>query len=378
MVQASKSGSSRSSLGKSFAKSFNRRLGKWMNGVDFVSLAKRLAQTPAGKPWLEFFDTPGVLIAPNQDAYWQKALELTLEEYERQGEPVERSQVEAHLEQISCRYDRDIHYWCAAAILATMTHVFDHHDVRAPFVSADRRELEHLDLLKRYRQDGLGVVYLSNHSSHVDEFIGEAFFSVNGLGLPLYAAGSNMMALEGLAKMFYIASYVVQRRGASKLYLSTLYNYCRAMSITGGQQTIFLEAWHGGARTRDGSLRYPRRLVTLRGAIDVPDEVVVAPLAISYAVVPEDLSLAARGGGMCWFNGLGLWRALALSMIHPKTGLWRAAKGLYGRAYCTLCQPRTLGELKHMHARDIGGLSLDEFVALTAIRDIAKAKKVMA
>lgn len=378
MVQASKSGAKRSSLGKSLSKSFNRRLGKWMNGVDFVSLAKRIAQTPAGKPWLEFFDTPGALIAPDQDAYWRKALELTLEEYERLGEPVDRSQVETHLEQISCRYDRDIHYWCAAAILATVTHVFDHHDVRAPFVSADRRELEHLDLLKQYRQDGLGVVYLSNHSSHVDEFIGEAFFSVYGIGLPLYAAGSNMMALEGLAKMFYIASYVVQRRGASKLYLSTLYNYCRAMSITGGQQTIFLEAWHGGARTRDGSLRYPRRLVTLRGAIDVPDEMVVAPLAISYAVVPEDLALAARGGGRCWFNGLGLWRALALSVIHPKTGLWRAAKGLYGRAYCTLCQPRTLGELRHMHARDIGGLSFDEFVALTAIRDIAQAKKVMA
>lgn len=378
MVQASKSGANRSSLGKSLSRSFNRRLGKWMNGVDFVAVAKRIAQTPAGKPWLEFFEAPGMLIAPNQELYREKAVELTLEEYERQGQPVDRAQVEGHVAEISCRYDREIHYWCAAAILATMTHVFDHHDPRAPFVSPDRRELVHLDQLKQYREDGLGVVYLCNHSSHVDEFIGEAFFNVYGLGIPLYAAGSNMMALEGLAKMFYIASYVVQRRGATKLYLSTLYNYCRAMSITGGQQTIFLEAWHGGARTRDGSLRYPRRLVTLRGAIDVPDEAVVAPVAISYAVVPEDLSLAARGGGKCWFNGLGLWRTLALSMIHPKSGLWRAAKGLYGRAYCTLCQPRTLGELKHMHARDIGGLSFDEFVALTAIRDIAKAKKVMA
>ncbi|MCA1905323.1 MAG: hypothetical protein LDL11_01880 [Desulfarculus sp.] len=378
MVQASQSGASRSSLGASLAKTFNRHLARWMAKVDFVDLARRIAQTPAGRPWLEFFDAPGALIAPDQDQYWQKALELTLEEYERLGEPVERSQVEACLTQIACRYDRDIHYWCAAAICAVMTHIFDHHDPRAPFISADRRELEHLDLLKRHRQDGLGVVYLSNHSSHVDEFIGEVFFSVYGLGLPIYAAGSNMMAIPSLARVFYIASYVVQRRGASKLYLSTLYNYCRAMSITGGQQTIFLEAWHGGARARDGSLRYPRRLVTLRGAIDVPDEVVVAPVAISYAVVPEDLSLAARGGGRCWFNGLGLGRALALSMLHPKTGLWRAAKGLYGRAYCTLCRPRTLGELKHMHARDIGGLSLDEFVALTAIRDIAQAKKVMA
>ena len=59
MVQASKSGAKRLSLGKSLSKGFNRRLGKWMNGVDFVSLAKRIAQTPAGRPWLEFFEAPG-------------------------------------------------------------------------------------------------------------------------------------------------------------------------------------------------------------------------------------------------------------------------------------------------------------------------------
>jgi glycerol-3-phosphate dehydrogenase len=70
--------------------------------------------------------------------------------------------------------------------------------------------------------------------------------------------------------------------------------------------------------------------------------------------------------------------------MHPKYGLFKAYKGLYGRAYLTMPKPRLLSELRADHAQARGDLALDkfmaldEFVALTAIKDIAAAKKVMA
>jgi hypothetical protein len=83
MVQASQSGASRSSLGASLAKTFNRRLAQWMAGVDFVALARRIAQTPAGRPWLEFFDAPDALIAPNQEGYYTLQAQIRLPDQSR-------------------------------------------------------------------------------------------------------------------------------------------------------------------------------------------------------------------------------------------------------------------------------------------------------
>jgi glycerol-3-phosphate dehydrogenase len=186
------------------------------------------------------------------------------------------------------------------------------------------------------------------------------------------------MAIKSLEKILRLGSYVVQRRGASRQALAALFNFCRAVSEAGNQQAIFLEAWHGGARSRDGSLRYPRRLVTLRGALATDKDVVVQPVAVSYSVVPEDLSLAARKGARCWLRGMGFWRSLARIPLHPRSWVWRSAQDLFGRAVVTMPKPILLSELKKRHSADPGGQALDEYVALYAIREIARAKKVMA
>lgn len=363
----------------SLGRTFTRGLMGLAEKVDFVKVVHRINRSQAGRPWMDFYASRPPLEGPRQEVILARAVELTMAQLAAQGEPAREDEVRAHAEAISCQYDPELHQAAAAAISTVMGHIFQHHDPFQPFVSADKRELAHLETLRQYRRQGLGVVYLCNHSSHVDEFIADVVFQSLGLGLPLFAAGTNMMAIHSLARLLMVGSYTVQRRGAGRTYLATLFNYCRALSDTGWQQGIFLEAWHGGARSRDGSLRYPRRLVTLKGAIAVEGDVVVQPVAISYSMVPEDLPLAARKNGLSWVRGLGPLHAAFLSLLHPKTGLWRAAKGLYGRAYCSLPQPRLLSELKASHAQDDqGGLSLDEFVALTAIKDIAGAKKVMA
>jgi glycerol-3-phosphate dehydrogenase len=367
----------RKPLGKRIKKSVIRKIAAMAERVDFVRLLRRISESDAGQPWLDrFSDIPNDW--PNQEGLDALAVKLTMEQLAEEGTPADQKEIEQLVSEVTHGYDRNLHVLGSASVTTLMNGLYDQTDPTRPFVSPDGRDLAHLEELKEFRKQGLGVVYLVNHSSHLDEFLVDVVAMHFGLGLPLFAAGQNMMAIESLAKVLRLGSYIVQRRGASRPALSALFNFCRAVSEVGNQQAIFLEAWHGGARSRDGSLRYPRRLVTLRGAIATDKDVVVQPVAVSYSIVPEDLSLAARKGARCWVRGLGFWRTLARIPIHPRSWVWRSAQNLYGRAIVTMPKPVLLSQLKERHDADFGGLVLDEYVALYAIREIARTKKVMA
>lgn len=348
-----------------------------MERVDFVDKFMKIGALEESKVWAEqMADLPNTWL--KHDEMKARAVELTLAEQEALGQPAERQRVEELVESIACWYDHDIYTQGGVTIPFILDNLFVQHQPIPHFVSPDQRELAHLDKLKAYREQGLGVVYLCNHSSHLDEFLVDDLFALTGIGLPLFAAGANMMAIKSFEKVLMVGSYVVQRRGGDKLYLATLHNYCRAVSEMGGQQGIFLEAWLGGARSRDGSLRYPRRLVTLRGAIAGEQDVVIQPVAISYTAVPEDLPLAQRSSGISWLRGMNPLMTLLRMFTGPKRGFWRSMKDIYGRAYVTMPEPKLLSELRQEHQADPAGLNLDEYVALDAIRQIARTKKVMA
>ncbi len=357
-----------------------RKLKKGVVGAaaryDFVDLLKRISESDSGKPWLDLYSQipPDWQEAPNIK---KLAQELTLAQLKAENIPAEPATIAGYLDEIAVRYDHQIHIWGATAVTTLLNGFFSQQDPVRCFMSADGREMQHFELLDSYRKEGLGVVYLMNHSSHLDEFIMACVMAQHGMGLPLFAAGANMMAVSSVAKVLWISSYVVRRRGAERAYLAALFNYCRAISERGCQQGIFLEAWAGGARSRDGSLRYPRRLVALRGALAGDKDVVVQPVAMSYSTVPEDLSLAARQGALVWLRGMGVLSTLGKVVLHPRSWIWRSVQDLYGRAYLTMPRPRLLSELKESHAQDKTGVSLDEHVALTAITDIARTKKVM-
>ena len=267
-------------------------------------------------------------------------------ELQGRAEKVTRQEIEDYARMISCRYDYEIHCWGKATVFTAVAHMFEHEDVGRIFLSEDRRELEHVDRLHQAREDGLGVVYLVNHSTHWDEFILIMVMHQLGLGLPLFAAGANMMATPSLERILMTGSYLIIRKGATKAYLSTLFNYCRTLGEMGKQQGIFLEAWSGGARTRDGSLRYPRRLVTLQGALAAQKEILIQPVVISYSAVPEDLSLSQRSGPMCWVHGLGYHRHLFRSPHRPLRALGRAMKNLYGGRSSSFVGPSCFRKLK--------------------------------
>ena len=267
-----------------------------VNRLDIAGLLTRIAESDAGRPFLERYQ------ALPRD--WENtkeisglATDLTLKQLKGENQTVDREEIHDLIREIQIRYDRDLHITAAAAMRVVLGHLFEHHGAAQPFVCADTRDLTHIETLKSYREQGLGVLYLINHNSHLDEFILDSLMQDLGLGLPVFAAGQNMMAIESLAKLLMIGSYVVLRKGASRHQMAALYNYCSALSRMGAQQGIFLEAWRGGARTRDGSLRYPKRLVAVRGAIDTDRDLVIQPVALSYSVVPEDMMMCAEKAG---------------------------------------------------------------------------------
>ncbi len=360
-----------------FKKNFSRLLASGINRINFVGLAERLANSEVGQPLLERYKKLP-LDWQNTDEINRLAVDLTMEQIKKEGGTASKQEIESLVEEIAIRYNRKTHENTATTIGLAFNHLFDNQNPELPFTSPDRRELKHMEKLREYRRQGLGVVYLVNHSSHLDEFLVDLLWQDLAMGLPVFAAGQNMMAIKSVEKLLMTGSYVVLRQGANRHQVAALYNYCSALSRAGAQQGIFLEAWRGGARTRDGSLRYPKRLVTLRGAIDIDDDLVIQPVALSYSAVPEDLMMCSRKSGISWLRGMGVFKTAARFFIHPKTFLWRSAKALYGRAYVTVPPPMLLSELKKAHAVDKTGISLDEFVALSSIREIARNKKIMA
>ena len=348
-----------------------------INQVDFVKIYKALAKLEPGCTWLEQDGPPDPAFA-DQEEIVLKTIEMTAAQLAAQGENVSLKEIEEHARSISCKYDYEIHKTGKAGVFTLLAHLWDQEDINRIFISEDRRELPYLDTLLKARREGKGVVYLINHSTHWDEFIVILVLEQLGIHMPLFAAGSNMMATPSLEKILMTGSYLIIRKGATKTYLATLFQYCRALGEMGKQQGIFLEAWAGGARTRDGSLRYPRRLVTLQGALASEKDILIQPLVISYSAVPEDLSLSERSGSLCWINGMKLGRQLLRRPHRPFRAFGRSLDNLYGRAFISFCRPRLLSELDQMHAQDPSDMARDEFVALYSMREIAKAKKIMA
>ena len=348
-----------------------------VNKIDLLKIADYVAKLEPGKSWMEKSGAPAPAF-PDQEEIIQRTIEMTAADMASRSEKVSLRELEDYARRISCRYDAEVHATAKGAAFTLLGHVFDHDDLNRIFVSEDRRELKHLETLKKAREDGLGVVYLVNHSSHLDEFIVDVVLDQLGIKLPLFAAGANMMATPSLEKILMIGSYLIIRKGATKAYLATLFQYCRALGEMGKQQGIFLEAWAGGARTRDGSLRFPRRLVTLQGALASEKDILVQPVTISYSVVPEDLGLSERAPALTWLYGMKYGRNWLRRPLHPLRAVGAGLENLYGRAYISFCQPRLLSELDAMRAENPSDLTRDEFVALYSMREIARDKKIMA
>ncbi|MBU2548178.1 MAG: hypothetical protein KKB20_07215, partial [Proteobacteria bacterium] len=173
--------------------------------IDFVKILERIAGSESGRAWYE--RTGDSLPAyADQEEIVQRTIELTEAELSSRGESAPLKEIEDNARLISCRYDFDLHVMARTAVMTALDHLFVNEDKSRLFVSADRRELAHLDRLRQARQDNIGVVYLVNHSSHLDEFITDVVLAQLGIGLPLFAAGTNMMATPSVERILMLGS----------------------------------------------------------------------------------------------------------------------------------------------------------------------------
>ncbi|MDR0355826.1 MAG: 1-acyl-sn-glycerol-3-phosphate acyltransferase [Deltaproteobacteria bacterium] len=345
--------------------------------VDFVKQVERLSTLEPGASFLADPRRPQGSPFDDQEQIARLAVDLTERAYQAKGDVVNHQEIKSHVDLISCRYERELHLQATAACFNVINQIFSHRDADHIFTSADLRELEHLPALLKAQQEGLGIVYLINHSSHFDEFLFNTFIDQNGLNLPLFAAGQNMMATPSLTKLFMLGSYVIVRKGASRSYLSSLFHYCQALAEMGKPQGIFLEAWSGGARTRDGSLRYPRRLVTIQGALAARGDVLIQPVVISYNVVPEDRDLSEGRGLRSWLTGHHMFKEFLKRPWAPRSSLADGLKNLFGRAYIGFGRGRLLSDIRADWENTPMELALDEYSTLYAIKEIARDKKIM-
>lgn len=345
---------------------------------DFVKFFEGLAGREPGATYAQRPGSPPDAFLDEADIA-RLAVDLTVRDLEAKGEAVNRREIESQADIISCRYDAALHQMMRSSAVNIISQLFSSADPGHFFTSNGLRELDNLGPLLKAKKDGRGIVYLINHTSHWDEFIFTVFLDQNGFPQPLFAAGQNMMVTPSLTRIFMTGSYVIVRSGASHAYLSTLFHYCQALGEMGKEQGIFLEAWSGGARTRDGSLRYPRRLITLQGALAARNDVLVQPVVITYSRVPEDLGLSEGRGLASWLDGHHMWRELLKRPWQPKESLIRGLKDLYGRTYVGFGRGKLVSELSADLAADQSAedLTIDEYASLYAIKEIARDKKIM-
>ena len=348
--------------------------------IDFARLVRWVLTTPEGRADIERWP----LVRPSLrdgaiEELVQRTTDLAGATLAGRGFEIDRARLEAHARDIACTYDMDMHRALTGVTLTISRHMFEHADNDHMYTSPDRREKAYLEEILAAQSEGLGVLWLSNHTSHLDEFVLGVSMHQEGAGLAMYAAGDNMFATPSVEEVLIIGCYKVYRRKPPPEHLTTLHGLCRMMSELGMQQGIFIETGRGGARTRDGRTRWPRRLITLDGGVSGERDALIVPVAISYDRVPEDRTVTRSGSSLCWSSDLNL-RTLVRGFLggSPGAGLWRSLENIYGRCYVTMCRPWRLSELKAMHAAEDTESELGVFTAGKAILAIAARKKVMA
>jgi len=129
-----------------------------------------------------------------------------------------------------------------------------------------------------------GVVYVSNHKSHLDYLIEPLVLDDNGIRPPVLAAGINLFGGPlGLLHKHVTGAIPIRRNSKDPLYLATLKAYV-AEALKRRDLLYYAE----GGRSYTGELKSPKTGL-LQAALQAGRaDLSVVPLAIAYDLVLED------------------------------------------------------------------------------------------
>jgi glycerol-3-phosphate O-acyltransferase len=156
-----------------------------------------------------------------------------------------------------------------------------------PILRKVRRVPEHVEHAVDATRHG-GVVYVSNHKSHLDYLVEPIVLDDHGVRPPLLAAGINLFGgALGLLHRHVTGAIPIRRNSKDPVYLVTLRAY--VAEVLKRRDLLY---YAEGGRSYSGELKPPKTGL-LQAALQADRESLsVVPMAVSYDLVLEDKVLA--------------------------------------------------------------------------------------
>jgi glycerol-3-phosphate O-acyltransferase len=192
-----------------------------------------------------------------------------------------------------------------------------------PILRKVRRIAEHIEHAVEATRRG-GVVYVSNHKSHLDYLVEPLVLDDNGVRPPVLAAGINLFGgALGLLHRHVTGAIPIRRNSKDPVYLVTLRAYVAELL----KQRDLLYYAEGG-RSYTGELKAPKTGL-LQAALHADREALsVVPMAIAYDLVLEERILVREA-----------IRRRARPFGQELAEMVRHAVGYHSRAFVTIGQP---------------------------------------
>ncbi|HUF48727.1 MAG TPA: 1-acyl-sn-glycerol-3-phosphate acyltransferase, partial [Vicinamibacterales bacterium] len=198
-----------------------------------------------------------------------------------------------------------------------------------PILRKVARVPEGLEHPRRATASG-GVVYVSNHKSHLDYLIEPLVLDDHGIRPPVLAAGINLFGGPlGLLHRHVTGAIPIRRNSKDPVYLVTLKAYV-AEALKRRDLLYYAE----GGRSYTGELKTPKTGL-LQAALQAGrTDLSILPMAIAYDIVLEDRILTREAT-----------RRRRRSFSYEATEMLRYAVGYRSRAFVTCGEPIPLAGL---------------------------------
>ncbi len=210
-----------------------------------------------------------------------------------------------------------------------------------PILRKVKRVPEHVERAALATAAG-GVVYVSNHKSHLDYLIEPLVLDDHGIRPPVLAAGINLFGGPlGLLHRHVTGAIPIRRNSKDPLYLVTLKAYV-AEALKRRDLLYYAE----GGRSYTGELKAPKTGL-LQAALQAGrSDLAIVPMAIAYDLVLEDRILLRAHT-----------KRRARPFAQEVAEMVRHAVGYTSRAFVTFGEPIELGGLDPGSRRDLVGLA---------------------
>lgn len=197
-----------------------------------------------------------------------------------------------------------------------------------------------IEMLKRAVEQNVPMVYLPLHRSHLDYILVTYLLYLNGMRIPLVAAGDNLLIplfgtlLRGLGGFFIKRRLDFKNGRKDHLYRAVLKEYMKEILKGNHSLEFFLE----GGRSRTGKTRLPKA-----GLLSVIVNCVNEGLVKDVYIVPISISYEKLLDGNFVSEQLGEPKVME-TFTAALTSIWRILHSNYGSVRVDFCQPISLQE----------------------------------